>query len=133
MRLQNNVATDLVDLFISPTTAQRRDQFQAANEGFSSDRENFIAHEMQADTCGLRAVEVERLHSFLVVGPQLLPGVALSKDALRQTLGTVTAVRFLGDLEHDFVHIFDSKRYTGTEQAAIPVVRSFSGVMRLRI
>lgn len=50
---------------------------------------------MQADTCGLRAIKVERLHSFHDVGPQFVPGDSLDKDAFRETLGTKAAVCFL--------------------------------------
>ena len=56
---------------------------------------------MQADTRGLRTVKIERLDGFFNVGPQLVPRVALGKDAFGQTLCTKAAVRFLRDLEHD--------------------------------
>jgi hypothetical protein len=59
---------------------------------------------MQADACGLRTVKIERLDGLPDVGPQFTPRVTLGKDALGQTLGTKTSVRFLRYLEHDFVH-----------------------------
>lgn len=59
---------------------------------------------MQADTRGLRTVKIERLDGFSDVCPQFVPRVALREDALGQALGTKAAVRFLRDLEHDFVH-----------------------------
>ena len=80
------------------------DETVPSREGSSSEGEYFIAYEMQADSCGLRTVEIERLDGLLDVGPQFVPRVALGKDALGQTLRTKATVRFLRYLEHDFAH-----------------------------
>lgn len=114
IRVQHDVAADLVDLLISPATAHRGHQFVAgsSHEGFSSDGEHFISDEMQPDACWLRAVKVERLHSFLDIGPQFAPRASLRKNALGETLGTKAAVCVLCDLEYDFVHALTLRDHT---------------------
>ena len=54
-----------------------------------------------------RPVEVECFDDFLDVGPQLVPRVALGKDAFGQALGGEAAVRFLRHLKDDFIHTFN--------------------------
>ena len=59
---------------------------------------------MEANAGGLRAVETERLDGLLDVASQLIQKVALGEDSFDRARGTKTAVRFLRDFEHDFVH-----------------------------
>ena len=71
---------------------------------------------MKADAGGFGAVEVERRDCFPNVATQLVPGIALSEDALGQALGAVTAVRLLGHLKNEFAHNLNSKRLRSFEQ-----------------
>lgn len=72
--------------------------------GASSDRDELVAHEVQADAGGALAVKVVRRNGLAYVFAQLLPGVALGEDPLGQTLGDEAAIAFLGHLEDHFGH-----------------------------
>ena len=73
---------------------------------------------MKADVGGFGPVEIECLHGFLDVGPQLVPGIALREDAFGQALGAVPAISLLGHLENNFAHNLEFKRSRRLEQAA---------------
>jgi len=61
---------------------------------------------VQADALGDVAIEEVGANGFADVGAQVIPVVALRKDAEGQALGTIAAVGFLGDLEDQFGHGF---------------------------
>jgi len=98
--------------------ARPPDRGRSSRAGVSSEGEHFIAHEVQPDAGGLRAIKIERLNGLLDVGSQLVLRAALGEDALRQALRAIAAVGFLRNFEHDFVHNLESKGSHRVEQVA---------------
>ena len=69
--------------------------------GFSSQREHFVAHEMETNASRFGAIEVARFHRFPDVGSELVPGIALGENAFRQALGRKATIRILRDFKDD--------------------------------
>jgi len=89
----------------SKDVVRQLDRGRSSLEGFSSEREHFIPHQVKANPSGLEAVKIERLDGLFDVPSQLLPSVTLREDAFGQALGAKPAVRFLRHFEHNFVHL----------------------------
>ena len=83
LRLQNDVAPHLVDLDVSPLSAECGHQVMAVlgHAGVSSEGEHLIADEVKPKAGRLGPVEVECLNGLLDISPQLVPRVTLGKDA----------------------------------------------------
>ena len=60
---------------------------------------------MKANTCRCRRIEKECVHRFDDIAPKLVPGVGLREDVFGQAFGAKTAIGFLNDFEHEFLHI----------------------------
>ncbi len=57
---------------------------------------------MEADRRGLGLIEEERVHSLANIRSQFRPGISLSENVVRKTLGDEAAVRFLSDRKDEF-------------------------------
>ena len=63
--------------------------------GASSDRDELVAHEVEADAGGALAVKVVRGNGLAHVLAQLLPRISLGEDPFGQTLGDEAAIALL--------------------------------------
>jgi hypothetical protein len=86
----------------------------------SSEGEHLITDQVRPDSGRSGAVEVERLHSFLDVGAQLVPGIALREDALRQTLGGEPPVGILRHFKNNFAHYLKPRLFRDIRQGTRP-------------
>jgi hypothetical protein len=68
--------------------------------------EHFIPDKVQANLLARASVKEVSLNCFASVGPEPIPSIGLREDVERQTLGAVTAVGLLGNLEDQFGHVF---------------------------
>ena len=62
---------------------------------------------MKTNARRLPAIEVKSFDRLLNIRPQLLPAIALGKDALAQRFGDKASIRLLCDLEDKLVHAFN--------------------------
>ena len=82
-------------------TGVERGDFRRVSAVVSSNGEQLVADETNANGFWRLSVEEKRADRLLDIAAQRLPGISLSDDGLGQTFGNETAVHLLGHLEHD--------------------------------
>ena len=86
----------------------------------SCDQQGLIVDKVKANSVRPRPIKKERGRRFKNILAQLVPRVGLGKDAFSKTFGSIAAVPFLEDLEHQFRHTSMILRAFATMTKPVP-------------
>ena len=126
---ERDVASYLMDLPIVQPRRQVLDELRPpkGRAGASSDRDELVAHEVEADAGGVLTVKVVRCNGLESVVSRSSSHVSPWRDAFGQTLGDVAAITFLAHLEDHFRH---GRRVAAPRPAIKPRARVHPGPLR---